>query len=80
MAKKLMSGMIKPFAPEEYKDEYQQRLRDLISAKISGKEVVSAADTEPMGGNVIDLMDALKASIEQNQAEKKLAAKKKKGA
>ena len=82
MAKQLIAGMIKPFAPEEYKDEYQQRLRELIATKIAGKEVVSpAAGEQPQGGNIIDLMDALKASIEQNQPKAKGGrAKKEKGA
>lgn len=80
MAKQLISGMIKPFAPEEYKDEYQERLRELIATKIAGKEVVSASsDTQPEGGKVIDLMEALKASVEQNQPKNK-TTKKKKGA
>ena len=70
MAKQLITGMAKPFAPEEYKDEYQERLRELISAKIAGKEVVSAAsDEQQPGGNVIDIMEALKASIEQTKKQ-----------
>lgn len=81
MAKQLISSMVKPFAPEEYKDEYQERLRELISAKIAGKEVVAAApDGQPENGNVIDLMEALKASIEQNLPKSKGDGKTKKGA
>ena len=68
MAKTLIGSMVKPFAPEEYHDEYQAKLRDLISQKIAGKEIVSASspsDEPKQAGNVIDLMDALKKSIEQ---------------
>ena len=51
-----MDTMIKPFAPDEYKDEYQERLRELIATKIAGKEVVSpAVGEQPQGGNIIDL-------------------------
>jgi DNA end-binding protein Ku len=65
MAKTLIESMVKPFDPAIYKDEYQERLRDLIEQKIAGKEIVAAKEEEP--SNVIDLMDALKRSIEQNQ-------------
>lgn len=67
MAKTLISSMVKPFEPELYKDEYQMRLRKLIEQKINGKEIV-AAKAEPQN-NVIDLMEALKASIEQNKGK-----------
>ncbi len=73
MAKTLIQSMVKPFDPSLYNDEYQERLRDLIEQKIAGKEIVAAKEEEP--SNVIDLMDALKRSIEQNQGA--AAAKKK---
>ena len=49
----------------KYKDEYQLKLRKLIEDKIAGKEVVAAQPEA--AGNVINLMDALKASVEQTQ-------------
>lgn len=69
MAKTLISTMDKPFEPELYHDEYQSRLMEIIESKIAGREVVS---TEPEAqSNVIDLMEALKASIEQNKPQPK---------
>lgn len=65
MAKTLISSMDKPFDPVLYKDEYQEKLKTLIGQKIEGKEIVAAKPEA--GGNVINLMDALKASIEQTQ-------------
>lgn len=65
MAKTLIQSMVQPFDPSLYKDEYQDRLRALIEQKIAGKEIVAAKEEEP--SNVIDLMEALKRSIEQNQ-------------
>jgi len=62
MAKTLISSMIKPFDPTMHRDEYQARLKDLITQKIAGKETVTA-ESEPQG-NVIDLMEALKKSVE----------------
>jgi DNA end-binding protein Ku len=67
MAKTLINSMNTPFSPTEYKDEYQVKLRELIEAKIAGKEIVSVKSEQP--NNVINLMDALKASIEQAQKE-----------
>ena len=67
MAKLLINSMDTPFDPSKYKDEYQIRLRELIEAKISGKEVVAA---EPeSAGKVIDLMEALKASVEKAKSK-----------
>lgn len=69
MAKTLIGTMDKAFEPELYHDEYQARLMEMIEGKISGKEVVSA---EPQAqSNVIDLVEALKASIEQNKPQPK---------
>jgi len=68
MAKTLINSMDTPFDPSKYKDEYQVKLKELVETKISGKEVVAA---EPQGaGKVIDLMEALKASVEKAKKEK----------
>lgn len=71
MARVLINSMDTPFDPEKYKDEYQVKLRALIETKISGKEIVA---TEPEStGRVIDLMEALKASVEKVQKGKEPA-------
>lgn len=71
MARMLINSMDTPFDPEKYKDEYQARLRELIEVKISGKEIIAA---EPdSAGKVIDLMDALKASVEKAKKDKETA-------
>lgn len=66
MAKTLINSMVQDFQPEQYHDEYQTRLREIIEAKINGQEV-TAAPTQG-GGDIIDIMDALQRSIEQNKA------------
>ena len=71
MAKTLINGMVQEFQPEQYHDEYQARLRQIIEDKIAGKEIVQTPAEQP--SNVIDIMEALKASIEQqkqNQTDK----------
>ncbi|MEZ4359051.1 MAG: Ku protein [Kofleriaceae bacterium] len=49
------------FTPEKYKDEVQARMKDLIQKKIEGQEITSAPEVPQ--GKVIDLMEALKASL-----------------
>lgn len=71
MAKMLINSMDTPFDPSQYKDEYQWRLRELIESKISGKEIVAAESEGP--GKVIDLMEALRASVEKAQKDKESA-------
>lgn len=49
------------FAPEKYKDDVQARMRELIAKKVEGQEIT--AIPEAPTGKVIDLMEALKASL-----------------
>ena len=69
MASLLINSMDTPFDPSKYKDEYQHKLRKLIEDKIQGKEVVAAKSDGP--SKVIDLMEALKASVDTVKKEKK---------
>lgn len=71
MAKMLINSMDTAFDPAKYKDEYQLKLHELIESKISGKEIVAAAADST--GKVIDLMEALKASVEKAERDKELA-------
>lgn len=71
MAKLLINSMDTPFDPVMYKDEYQERLRQLIETKISGQEIV--APEEEKSGKVIDLMEALKASVDKANKDKDIA-------
>ena len=75
--RRLIGSMESPFEPEKYHDEYQMRLKAMIEDKIEGKEVVAAKPVK--SGNVIDLMDALKASLEQNKPKKSRPAQRKAG-
>ncbi len=60
------------FAPEKYKDDVQARMRDLIAQKVEGQEITLAP--EAPAGKVIDLMEALKASLGMSKdAERKPA-------
>jgi DNA end-binding protein Ku len=59
---------------EEYRDLYNERLTALIEMKVSGQDVVEAPPAE--GPSVINLMDALKASVEKSKAKAPAAARK----
>jgi DNA end-binding protein Ku len=80
MAKMLVDSMTKQFVDIEMKDHYQDALRAMIKAKIDGKEFVSVQEEETP---VVDIMTALKASIEKakkpmEKAKGKQAKEKKK--
>lgn len=80
MAKMLVDSMSKQFVDIEMKDNYQDALRGMIQAKIDGKEIVTIAEEETP---VVDIMTALKASIEKakkpmEKAKGKVAKEKKK--
>jgi DNA end-binding protein Ku len=59
--------MTKKFDISAYHDEYQKRLKEAIEAKIRGQEIVNADTSKP--NNVIDLMDALKKTVEMAQTK-----------
>ncbi|HIE12000.1 MAG TPA: Ku protein [Desulfotomaculum sp.] len=71
MAEGLISNLTAPFEPAKYRDEYREVLQNAISRKIAGEDV---AVPPPRAERVIDLMEALKASIEL--AKKERGAKK----
>lgn len=57
----------------DYKDEFQQGLRALIDAKIAGEDVIAPQDVE--APKVVDLMEALRRSLDQVSTGKKKTAK-----
>jgi DNA end-binding protein Ku len=64
------------FDPSAYKDEVRERIDAAIKKKVEGQEITMAEAPEPGGGQVIDLMEALRASLEKKPARKAEAAKK----
>jgi DNA end-binding protein Ku len=65
------------FDPNEFVDEHRTRVEAAIQRKVEGKEVTLAASPEkPGGGNVVDLMEALKASLSASGAASKDRARK----
>lgn len=70
MAINLIGNLAAEFDPEKYTDDYRRALLDVIESKIEGKEVATVV-AKPETGKVIDLMEALRASIKIAQEEKK---------
>ncbi|WP_217596411.1 Ku protein [Cohnella sp. GbtcB17] len=68
MARMLIEQLSAPFEPEKYEDVYKERLMDAIEDKVKGKEVKFAPEEKKT--NVIDLMEALKASLKQAGPDK----------
>jgi DNA end-binding protein Ku len=64
MAQSLIDTMAGDFAPEQYGDNYREALQALIDAKVAGREVVAPAEPAAQTGTVVDLMAALRASVE----------------
>jgi DNA end-binding protein Ku len=64
MAESLVASMAGDFEPEHYHDDYREALQKVIEAKIEGREVVETAPAAPDTGQVVDLMAALRASVE----------------
>ena len=64
----LVESMASSLKEVDLTDRYRDALRELIEAKVAGKEVVQVAEEEKP---VVDIMSALKQSIEQAKAKKK---------
>ena len=60
------------FDPSKFKDEYENALKALVQRKASGKPI-KAAEHEEKPDNVVNLMDALKASLKGKSAAKRRA-------
>ncbi|ACU74106.1 Ku protein [Catenulispora acidiphila DSM 44928] len=64
MAELLIDSLSTDFDPAEYQDSYREALEEVIEAKVAGREVVTPPAPAEGGAQVIDLMAALKASVE----------------
>lgn len=64
LARELIERKTAPFDPRQFKDKYSEALRELVEAKIKHRKPVQIDDEEPGGGKVIDLVEALKRSVQ----------------
>lgn len=71
MARDLIDNLAASFAPEKYHDTYREKLLEIIDGKIKGKKVAVAP--LPEREKVVDLLEALQASVEKVREKKEKA-------
>jgi len=74
LARQVIDTFAAPLNLADYKDEYREGLQAIIDAKIAGQEIVAAAEPEAPP-RVVNLMDALKKSLDAVSSSKKKPAK-----
>jgi DNA end-binding protein Ku len=75
MASSLVDNLSAEFKPDKFSDEYQEQLRQLVAAKLEQGDALDTAATfgeEPDegGAEVVDLMEALRRSVEANRSKR----------
>ena len=71
MAENLVEMMATAFEPEDFKDEYKEAVLKVVRAKVEGREDLVEAPEAEAETTVVDLMAALKASVERAKAGEK---------
>ena len=61
MAKSLIENLTEPWNPAAFKDEYREALMGIVEKKVAGEEIEFVPESAP--AKVVDLMEALKASV-----------------
>jgi DNA end-binding protein Ku len=69
MAETLIERFTSSFDHEKYRDEYQDRLRDIVKRKRKGEEIHAAAPEE--SDKPTDLLEALRASVDEAKASRR---------
>ena len=73
LAKQVIGNFEGELDLREYRDEYQEELQRIIDAKIAGEEVVATEEEAPP--KVVNLMDALRQSLDRVSTQKKKPVK-----
>lgn len=76
LAKHIVNQKSGSFEPEKFEDHYEAALIDLINEKRAGRRITPKE--RPASGNVVDLMEALRRSVSQEQSSKTTVKKSKK--
>jgi DNA end-binding protein Ku len=70
MAQSLVQSMAGDFDPEQFTDEYREALQQVIDAKIEGRQILEPVTEQPTSATVVDLMAALRASVDAAKRER----------
>ncbi|MBI5948541.1 MAG: Ku protein [Chloroflexi bacterium] len=73
MARQLIDTLAADFVPSKYRDDYREKLMEMIDRKAAG-ELIAAPEREEAPSRVVDLMAALEASIAAAKAQKERAS------
>ena len=73
MAASLIDNLTRPFEAEDYVDATREAIEDLAAKKVAGEEIVATTSPEPT--KVVDLLEALKASVEATKTTETKTAK-----
>lgn len=68
MASSLIDSMAGEFEPDAFTDDYRTALQEVIDAKVEGREVVQPEEVEEAPAAAVDLMAALRASVDRARA------------
>jgi DNA end-binding protein Ku len=80
MAKALVENLAEErFDPGRFQDDYHEALMEVVNAKVQGEEVITAPEVEAAPA-VMDLMEALKASVDQAKKQRTSKARTRKPA
>jgi DNA end-binding protein Ku len=66
VAEMLIENLTRPFDPEEWQDATRERIEEMARKKVEGEEIVAPESPEPT--KVVDLLEALQASVEATKA------------
>jgi len=73
LAMQLIDKKLLPFDAKKFEDHYGTALKKLVQEKMKGHTVIAKEAERPSGGNVVDLIEALKRSVEGSSGKGKPA-------
>lgn len=74
MARQLVQQLSDEFRPEEFEDDYRKAVEALIEKKVEGEEITVAPPPSEEPAKVVDLMEALRASVDEAKKKKSATA------
>jgi DNA end-binding protein Ku len=80
LATDLIEALAAEWKPEQYKDDYQENLQEVINSKLKGETIEFEEDGRPMRAEVIDLAERLRASLKAAESSRKTRGAKSKTA
>jgi DNA end-binding protein Ku len=74
MAESYIDAMAEEFEPDDFVDEYREALLEVVQAKVAGAEITKVPEPEAEEGKVVDLMEALRRSVDEAKKQRGEAA------